>query len=88
MENGEGEGSESALQHHEAHLGDGGVSERTLHAGLGQHDDGGEEGGEGADEGEGIEGGGRVGNDGAEADDEEAAGIDDSGVHESGDRGG
>ena len=55
MEDGEGEGTESALEHHEAHLCDGGVGEGAFDARLGEHDDGCEEGGEGSDECEGIE---------------------------------
>ncbi len=86
VEDGEGEGAKAALQHHEAHLRDGRVGERALHAGLGEHDGGGKDGGEGADDREDIERGGREDDERAEPHDEEAAGIDDPGVHERGDR--
>ena len=39
VKQGQGEGPEAALQHHESHLRDRGEGERPLHAGLGDHDE-------------------------------------------------
>ena len=82
VEHGEREGPEPALQHHETHLCDGRIRQRPLHTRLREHDHRGEEGREGADQREGIQRGGRAGDDGAEPHDEEAARIDDARVHQ------
>ncbi len=79
-------GAEAALDHHEAHLRDGREGERAFHAGLGEHDDGAEDRGQRADHREQMQRAGRGGEDRGEPQDQEAARVDDAGVHEGGDR--
>ena len=40
VDQGQPEGSQTALEHHESHLRDGGIGQGPFHRGLGQHHDG------------------------------------------------
>ena len=52
-------GADTGGEEHVAELADGGVGEDAFYVGLGQGDAGGEEGGEGADDGDAAHGEGR-----------------------------
>ena len=85
VQRGERPRAESALEHHEAHLGDGGVGEGAFDARLREHDERGEHGGGEADERDREQRGRHGVHQRAEADEQVTAAVDDAGVHERGD---
>ena len=92
VEHADGWAADSETHHHVAELGDGGVGEDALDVPLGDGDGGAEEGGDGADPGDDLEGGGGAtacGHQRVDAGNEEDAGGDHGGgVDERADGGG
>ena len=78
------EGSQSALQKHEAHLGDGGIGQGPLNAGLRQHDEGAVDGGGCSEAGQEVERAGYLFEERAEANHEGSTGVDNARMHQGG----
>ena len=88
VERGRGEGAEAALEEHEAHLRHRRPGERHLDRALRDHGERARRRRDPAEEGEGVHGVGHREEDVGEADEEEAARVDDPGVEEGRDGGG